>query len=75
MDESPPMKRPLHQFVLPFGLVLAIATFAYWTVLGYVRFNSWTPEGLFRAVFVLGAVLLLSGVLRLARWMAERSDL
>ncbi len=69
------MKRPLHQLVLPFGLVLAAATFAYWTVLGYLRFNSWTPEGLFRAVFVLGAVLLLSAVLRLVRWMAERSDL
>ncbi|MCH7977113.1 MAG: hypothetical protein IIC18_11270 [Bacteroidetes bacterium] len=69
------MKRPLHHLVLPFGLVLAIATFAYWTVLGYVRFNEWTQEGLFRAVFVLGAVLLLSGVLRLVRWITERGGL
>jgi len=52
--------------------VLAIATFAYWTVLGYVRFDEWTPEGLFRAVFVLGAVLLLSGILRLVHWITER---
>ena len=69
------MKRPLHQFVLPVGLALAAATFAYWTVLGYVRFNAWTSEGLFRAVFVLGAVLLLSGILRLARWITERGGL
>ena len=69
------MKRSLHQLVLPFGFVLAGATFVYWTVLGYVRFNAWTPEGLFRAVFVLGAVLLLSGILRLARWITERGGL
>jgi len=66
------MKRSLHQLVLPLGFVLAIATFAYWTVLGYVRFDEWTPEGLFRAVFVLGAVLLLSGILRLVHWITER---
>lgn len=69
------MKRPVSQLVLPFGLLLAAATFAYWTLLGYARFSVWTTEGLFRAVFVLGAVLLLSGILRLARWITERGGL
>lgn len=69
------MKRPLDQLVLPFGLVLAAGTFVYWTVLGYVRFSAWTPEGVFRAVFVLGVVLLLSGVLRLARWITNHRDI
>ncbi len=63
------MKRPLHSLVLPFGLVLAAVSLVYWTVFDYLRFETWTPEGLFRAVFVLGAVLLLSGILRLVRWI------
>ena len=68
------MKAPFHKLVLPFGLVLAAATFGYWTALGYRHFDAWTPDGLFRAVFVLGAVGLLSGVLRLAEWFTGPGD-
>ncbi len=68
------MKRPLPRLVLPFGLALALSAFVYWTILGYLRFGVWTPEGLFRAVFVLGAVLLLSAVLRLVYWVMERDE-
>lgn len=66
------MKAPLDRLVLPFGLVLGLGALVYWTVLGYLRFGAWLSEGLLRAVFVLGAVLLLAGVLRWARWIAER---
>ncbi len=69
------MKEPLDKLVLLFGLVIAAGTFVYWTVLGYLHFETWTPDGLFRAVFVLGAVLLLAGVLRLAQWLTERGGL
>lgn len=68
------MREPLHKLVLPFGLVLAAVTFVFWTVLGYLRFDAWSPEGLFRAVFVLGAVGLLAGVLRLAQWLTGPGD-
>ena len=69
------MKVPYDRLVLPFGFVVALAAFVYWTALGYQRFAAWTPEGLFRAVFALGAVLLLAGVLRLARHVTERDGL
>lgn len=64
-----------HKLVLPFGLGIGAAAFAYWTLLGYLHFETWTPDGLFRAVFVLGAVLLLAGVLWLARWITDRGGL
>lgn len=64
-----------HRLVLPFGLVIALGTLVYWTALGRLRFGAWLPDGLFRAVFALGAVLLLAGVLWLARWVTERGDL
>ena len=68
------MKVPYDRLLLPLGLVVALAAFVYWTALGYRYFDAWTPEGLFRAVFALGAVLLLAGVLRLARYVTERDD-
>ena len=66
------MPTPLHRLVLPFGLVIAASAFVYWTALGYLRFGAWLPEGLLRATFALGAVLLLAGVLRIAQWVTER---
>lgn len=66
------MKTPLYKLVLLFGLVLAAAVFAHWTVLGYQRDHVWTPDGLLRATFVLGVVLLLAAVLRFAEWFTER---
>lgn len=69
------MKRPFHKLVLPFGLGIAFGAFVFWTALGYLRYGGWTTEGLFRAVFALGAVLLLAGVLRLAEWLTERGGL
>jgi hypothetical protein len=66
------VKTPLHRLVLPFGLVIALAAFAYWTALGYLRFGAWTPEGFSRALFALGAVLLLAAVIRCAQWVADR---
>jgi hypothetical protein len=63
---------PLHRLVLPFGLAIAAATFVYWTVLGYLRVGAWTSEGLFRALFALGAILLLALVLRCVRWVEDR---
>ena len=68
------MNAPRYTLVLTFGLVLAAAAFVYWTVIGYAHFDTWTPDGLFRAVFVLGAVGLLAGVLRLARWLTDPDD-
>lgn len=69
---APPVKTPLEKLVLPFGLAIAVAAFVFWTVLGYLRFGVWVHEGLLRAVVALGAVLLLAGVIRCARWVAER---
>ena len=66
------MKTPLYKLVLPFGLALAAAVFAHWTVLGYQRDQVWTPDGLLRAAFVLGVVLLLAAVLRFAEWFTAR---
>lgn len=66
------MKTPLYKLVLSFGLVLAAAVFAHWTVLGYERDHAWTPDGLLRAVVVLGVVLLLAAVLRFAEWFTAR---
>jgi hypothetical protein len=63
---------PLHKLVLPVGLVIAAFTFGFWTVLGYRHFGVWVPDGLLRATFALGAVLLLAGVLWCARWVSER---
>ena len=68
-----PMNTPLHRLVLPFGLVLAAAVFVHWTVVGYQRDHVWTPDGLLRATFVLGVVLLLAAVLRFAQWFTERT--
>lgn len=68
------MSLPSYKLILSFGLGIAAVTFVFWTVLGYLRFEAWTPDGLFRAVFVLGAVLLLAAVLRLVRWAAGRSS-
>jgi hypothetical protein len=65
---------PLYKLVLPFGLGLAATVFAHWTALGYQRDHVWTPDGLLRAAFVLGVVLLLAAVLRFAEWFTERGD-
>ena len=69
------MHPPFYKLVLPFGLALAAAALTYWTALDRLHFGVWLPDGLVRAVVVLGAVLLLAGVLRLAQWLTERDGL
>lgn len=65
------MKRPSERLILGLGLVIAAVTLVDWTTLGYARFDAWSPEGLYRAVGVLGAVLLLVMILRFAYWFTE----
>jgi hypothetical protein len=60
------------RIVLPFGLGLAAATFAYWTAVEYDRYGRWLGEGAVRGALVLGAVGLLALVLRMAIWAEER---
>ena len=69
------MKQPFYKLVLPFGLGIAAFTYVFWTVLGYRHFAQWTPDGLLRATFALGAVLVLAGVLWLAQWLTDRGGL
>ena len=51
--------------------MIAAVTFVDWTALGYARFQAWSPEGLYRAVGVLGATFLLAMILRFAYWFTE----
>ncbi|MDX1440510.1 MAG: hypothetical protein R3284_11465 [Rubricoccaceae bacterium] len=60
------MGRPSERLILSLGLGLAFASLIFWTALGFARFEMWLPDGLYRAVFILGAVLVLVVILRFA---------
>ena len=68
MRDRQPLTVPrFDQLVLPFGLGIAAATLAYWTLWEYHHFGEFVGEGVVRAAVALGAVGALSLVLRLAR--------
>lgn len=71
----PPERPPVYRFdrlVLIFGLGIAAMTLLYWTMMEYDRFGRWMGEGALRAAVVLGAMGLLSLVLRLGQWVESR---
>jgi hypothetical protein len=60
------------QFILPFGLGIAVAALLYWSAWELDRYGMWLGEGVIRAAVALGAVGVFSLVLRVAHGMAER---
>ena len=66
MPDAPP---PYEKLVLGFGAALAAVAYAYWTVLGFDRGDDWTQTAASRALFILGASVLLAVVLRLALYL------
>jgi len=62
---------PPERLVLMFGAGIALAAYVYWTVIGLGRGEGWTDIPALRALFVLGSVGLLAGLLRLIRAIDE----
>lgn len=54
-----------------FGVGIALAAYVYWTVVGLERGEGWTDVPALRALFVLGSVCLLAGLLRIIRAIDE----
>ena len=62
---------PSERLVMMFGVGIALAAYIYWTAVGLGRGEGWTNIPSLRALFVLGSVLLLAGLLRVIRAIDE----
>lgn len=63
MKDAPP---PYERLVLGFGAAIAAVSYLYWTSVGMDRGDGWTSLPASRALFALGAAVILALVLRLA---------
>jgi hypothetical protein len=66
------MNLPSERLILAFGVGLAAAAYAYWTVDSLRAGLGWTGGASLRAGGVLGAMLLLAVILRAIRAVSER---
>ena len=62
---------PSERLVLAFGLVIAACAYAYWTTVELGRGEGLTVNPAYRALFVIGGVSILAGLLRLIRAIDE----
>ncbi|GAB5534141.1 MAG: hypothetical protein Rubg2KO_03900 [Rubricoccaceae bacterium] len=62
---------PSERLVLLFGVGIALAAYLYWTAVGLRQGEGWTDVPALRALFVLGSVGLLAGLLRVIRAIDE----